>query len=82
MILRFVSKEGQFRLTVDPADAFTDIAPQIAEKLPANVDIATITVNNKPQGGEARKLSTLRGVTFQQVGLKYVALLVLRRIYC
>ncbi|KAK7191776.1 nuclear protein localization protein 4 [Paraphaeosphaeria sporulosa] len=71
MILRFVSKEGQFRLTVDAATAFPDILPQIAEKLPSNVDLSSITVSNKPHGGDARKLSTLRGITFNQVGLKH-----------
>ncbi|KAF1975220.1 nuclear protein localization protein 4 [Bimuria novae-zelandiae CBS 107.79] len=71
MILRFVSKEGQFRLDVDAATAFPDIIPQIVEKLPANVDIESITVSNKPHGGDARKLNTLRGVSFKQVGLKH-----------
>lgn len=70
MILRFVSKEGQFRLTVEPSTAFPDVLPQIAEKLPGNVDLASVTVSNKPHGGDARQISTLRGVTFQQVGLK------------
>lgn len=79
MILRFVSKEGQFRLDVDPATAFPDIVPQIAEKLPANTDPSTITVNNKPQGGDARKINSLQGVTFKQVGLKYVELIPIRR---
>jgi nuclear protein localization family protein 4 len=70
MILRFMSREGQFRLTVDPTTAFPDILPQLAEKLPANVDLSSITVNPKPHGEEARSLSTLRGVTFEHVGLK------------
>lgn len=69
MILRFVSREGQFRLTVEPTTTFTDIIPQIAEKLPSTVDIPSITVSNKPHGGDARKLSSLRGVTFKQVNL-------------
>jgi nuclear protein localization family protein 4 len=69
MILRFVSKEGQFRLTVEPTTTFTDIIPQVAEKLPSTIDISTITVSNKPHGGDARKLSSLRGVTFKQVNL-------------
>ncbi|CAA9957419.1 Endoplasmic reticulum and nuclear membrane protein Npl4 [Pyrenophora teres f. maculata] len=69
MILRFVSKEGQFRLTVQPEDTFTDILPQIAEKLPKNVDIQSISVSNRPQGGDARKLADLKGVSFKQVGL-------------
>lgn len=70
MILRFVSKEGQFRLTVDAATAFPDILPQLAEKLPANVDLSSITVSNKPHGGDARALNSLKGITFAKVGLK------------
>lgn len=69
MILRFVSREGQFRLTVEPTTTFPDIIPQLAEKLPPNVDISSITVSNKPAGGDARKLSSLRGISFKQVGL-------------
>lgn len=69
MILRFVSKEGQFRLTVQPEDTFADITPQITEKLPKNVDLQSITISNRPQGGDARKLAELKGVSFKQVGL-------------
>ncbi|KAI4631846.1 nuclear protein localization protein 4 [Alternaria ethzedia] len=69
MILRFVSKDGQFRLTVQPEDTFSSILPQVAEKLPKNVDIQSISVSNKPQGGDARKLAGLEGVSFKQVGL-------------
>ncbi|RMZ66699.1 nuclear localization 4 [Pyrenophora seminiperda CCB06] len=69
MILRFASKDGLFRLTVQPEDTFTDILPQIAEKLPKNVDLQTITVSNRPQGGDARRLADLKSVSFKQVGL-------------
>ena len=69
MILRFVSKEGQFRLTVEPTTTFPDILPQVAEKLPKNVDLTSVAVSNKPQGGDARKISALKGVSFEQVGL-------------
>lgn len=69
MILRFVSKEGQFRLTVQPEDTFPEILPQIAEKLPKNVNLESISVSNRPQGGDARKLAELKGVSFKQVGL-------------
>jgi nuclear protein localization family protein 4 len=71
MILRFTSREGQFRLTVDPTTTFPDITPQIAEKLPKNIDIASISVSNRPHGGDARLLQTLRGVSFSQVGLTH-----------
>jgi nuclear protein localization family protein 4 len=69
MILRFTSKEGQFRLTVDPTTTFLDILPQVAEKLPKEVDPQSISVSNRPQGTDARKLVDLKGVSFQQVGL-------------
>jgi nuclear protein localization family protein 4 len=73
MILRFQSKEGNFRLTVEPSTTFPDIVPQIAEHLPKNTDLQSITVSNKPHGGDARKLTSLRGISFKQVGLKWVA---------
>jgi nuclear protein localization family protein 4 len=66
---QFVSKDGQFRLTVQPEDTFSSILPQVAEKLPSNVDIQSISVSNRPQGGDARKLAELKGVSFKQVGL-------------
>lgn len=70
MILRFVSKEGQFRLNVEPTATFVDILPQVAEKLPSSVNPQSISVSNKPHGGDARRLADLNGVTFDQVGLK------------
>jgi nuclear protein localization family protein 4 len=72
MILRFVSKEGQFRLTVQPDSTFPELLAQIAEKLPKSVDLQSVTVSNRPQGGDARKISELKGVSFKQVGLSYV----------
>ncbi|ORY15020.1 nuclear protein localization protein 4 [Clohesyomyces aquaticus] len=69
MILRFVSKEGQFRLNVEPTTTFPEIVPQVAEKLPADVDLTSLTVSNKPHGGDSRKISSLKGVSFKQVGL-------------
>jgi nuclear protein localization family protein 4 len=73
MILRFVSKEGQFRLTVEPTTTFPELLPQIAEKLPKSADLQSVTVSNRPHGGDARKISDLNGVSFQQVGLAYVS---------
>ncbi|KAF1997436.1 NPL4-domain-containing protein [Amniculicola lignicola CBS 123094] len=77
MILRFTSREGQFRLDVEPTAQFPDILPQIAEKLPSNIDLSTISVNNRPHGGDARLLSQLTGVSFKQVGLTHGAQLFL-----
>ena len=69
MILRFVSKEGQFRLNVEPTTTFLDILPQVTEKLPESVDPQSISVSNRPQGGDARRLVDLKGVSFKQVSL-------------
>lgn len=69
MILRFVSREGQFRLNVEPASTFADIIPLVADKLPKSIDIQSISVSNKPHGGDSRRLNQLEGVTFKQVGL-------------
>ncbi|KAF2468072.1 NPL4-domain-containing protein [Lindgomyces ingoldianus] len=77
MILRFVSKEGQFRLNVEPTTTFTDIIPQVAEKLPRNIDLSSLTVSNRPHGGDSRKLTSLKGITFKQVGLSHGAQLFL-----
>lgn len=72
MILRFQSRNGQFRLTVEPKDDFTTVASQIIEKLPSNIDISSITISPKPQDkASARKLDGLKGVTFERVGLTY-----------
>lgn len=70
MILRFVSSDGRFRLTVEPTSTFDQIVPLIAEKLSDSVDLASISVSNRPKGGDSRKISSLKGVTFEQVGLK------------
>jgi nuclear protein localization family protein 4 len=69
MILRFVSKEGQFRLTVEPTATFPELLPQIAEKLPKSADLQSVTVANRPHGGDARKIAELKGVSITQVGL-------------
>ena len=70
MLLRFRGRDGQFRLEVDPNDAFPSLTSKIAEHLPKDVDLSTITVGNRPQGGDARRPAELKGVTFSRVGLK------------
>jgi nuclear protein localization family protein 4 len=69
MILRFRGRDGQFRLTVEADTDFYDLQNQIAENLPKDTDLATLSVSNKPQGGDARLLKDLRGVKLKQVGL-------------
>ncbi|KAF2085600.1 nuclear protein localization protein 4 [Saccharata proteae CBS 121410] len=72
MILRFQSRNGQFRLTVDPQDEFPSIVPKVVEHLPPNTDPSSISVSPKPQKREdGRVLVQLKGVTFAQVGLKH-----------
>jgi len=70
MLLRFQSRHGQFRLTVEPSVEFTSLLPQILEKLPQDTDPQSVKLSNKPQGGDARNVAQLKGVTIQQVGLK------------
>ncbi|KAB8596110.1 hypothetical protein FH972_025819 [Carpinus fangiana] len=71
MILRFQGRDGQFRLTVEPETEFPALLPQIVEKLPPDIDPETITLSNKPEGGDQRKVATLKGVALKQVGLKH-----------
>jgi hypothetical protein len=70
MLLRFRGRDGQFRLEVDPNDAFPSLTSRIAEHIPKDVDLSTITVSNRPQGGDARSPAELKGITFGRVGLK------------
>lgn len=70
MILRFQSREGRFRLEVQPRDEFPSILPELLKKLPADVDPESIKVSNRPQGGDARLLGSLKGVPFQRIGLQ------------
>ena len=67
--LRFESKDGQFRLNVTPQDHFTSLLSPILDKLPRNVDSTTITLSNRPFGGEERLIHSLKGVTIERVGL-------------
>jgi len=70
MILRFRGPDGQFRLEVDPKADFHSIISQVGEKLPSTVDLQSVKISNKPHGGDARPLSQLQGITFEQVGLQ------------
>lgn len=70
MLLRFQGRDGQFRLTVEPSLEFPALLPQIMEKLPPNTDPNSVTLSNKPQGGDARNVLALKGVSLSRVGLK------------
>lgn len=71
MILRFQSRNGQFRLTVEPTDDISSVLPQILEKLPKDVLATSITISPKPQGGDSRPVQALKGVTFARLGLSH-----------
>ncbi|CAD6570308.1 MAG: nuclear protein localization protein 4 [Alectoria sarmentosa] len=58
ILLRFESKNGQFRLT-------------ILDNLPKEVDSRSVILSNKPFGGEDRLLSSLNGVPIAKVGLRH-----------
>ncbi|KAK3719017.1 nuclear protein localization protein 4 [Vermiconidia calcicola] len=71
MILRFQSREGQFRLNVEHDTDISSILPDVLEKLPKDVITSSISISPKPHGAESRPIQALKGVTFGRLGLTH-----------
>lgn len=69
MILRFQSRNGQFRLTVEPTTDISSILSDVLEKLPNDTVASTVTISPKPAGADSRPIESLKGVTFGKLGL-------------
>ncbi|GAB7336343.1 hypothetical protein MBLNU13_g09077t1 [Cladosporium sp. NU13] len=73
MILRFQSRNGQFRLTVEPHTDIASVLSQVVEKLPAGTIPSSVTISPKPHGADSRPIEALQGVTFGKIGLTHGA---------
>ncbi|KAK4982741.1 nuclear protein localization protein 4 [Elasticomyces elasticus] len=70
MILRFQSRNGQFRLNVEPQTIVASTLPQIVEKLPKNVVASSITISPKPFASSADSRAVEKvNVPFQRLGV-------------
>lgn len=71
MILRFQSRNGQFRLTLEPDTDIGSILPQVLEKLPKDVISSSVTMSPKPHGADARPIESLKGISFKRLGMSH-----------
>ena len=69
MILRFQSREGQFRLTVEPNTDISTTLNDVLEKLPKDTIPSSVTISPRPHGADSRAIQSLKGVTFGRLGL-------------
>ncbi|MCJ1313070.1 nuclear protein localization protein 4 [Agyrium rufum] len=71
IVLRFQSKDGQFRLTVSPSDTFGSLLSPLLDHLPKDIDSTSISIANQPHGGQERSLRDIKALTFERVGLNH-----------
>ncbi|KAF2151272.1 putative endoplasmic reticulum and nuclear membrane proteinc Npl4 [Myriangium duriaei CBS 260.36] len=71
MILRFQSRNGQFRLTLEADVDIASILPQVLDKLPKDVIPSSVTISPRPHGADSRPIESLKGVTFKRLGMTH-----------
>ncbi|KAF9056688.1 NPL4 family-domain-containing protein [Panaeolus papilionaceus] len=69
MLIRIRSKDGNFRLEVQPTDDISVLYNKIIETS-TNPDPSTITISNQTRGNEV-KISSLKGRTLKNLGLNH-----------
>jgi nuclear protein localization family protein 4 len=72
MLLRFSSPDGQFRIPVEPTITFGELASLIADHLPKDVDLTTLSMNNQMRSEGRKLVSDVKNVPLGRVGLRYV----------
>jgi nuclear protein localization family protein 4 len=72
MLLRFSSPDGQFRIPVEPTISFGELASLIADHLPKDVDLTTLSMNNQMRTEGRKLVSDIKNVALGRVGLRYV----------
>ncbi|RDW67710.1 nuclear protein localization protein 4-like protein [Coleophoma cylindrospora] len=71
MILRFRGPDGMERITIDPPDTFGVLADKLSKVLPKDVDFNTLTVCDRPTGGDVKLLKDIVRFKVTEVGMKH-----------